>query len=53
MLSTLAELLGVSLIAVFAWFVWQPLPLAVVGAALIVGSYASNRTPKLKPEESE
>ena len=52
MLSALAELLGVALLAAFAWFVWPPLPLLVVGAALIAGSYANNRTSKPKPEES-
>jgi len=38
-LTTLLDLLGVALLAVFAWFVWPPLPLAVVGVAVIAASY--------------
>lgn len=51
MLSTIADLLGVALVATFAWFVWQPLPLLVVGLALLAASYASSRVPKTEEIE--
>lgn len=38
MLTTLLDLLGVTLIAAFAWFIWPPLPLIVVGLAVLVAS---------------
>ena len=38
MLSTLLDLLAVSCLVVFAWFVWPPLPLAVVGLAALAAS---------------
>lgn len=39
MLTTVLDLLGVSLLAVFAWFVWPPLALAVLGSAALVASW--------------
>ena len=39
MLTTALDLLGVALVAVFAWFVWPPLPLLVVGAAILFASW--------------
>lgn len=43
MLTTLLEILGVTLLAVFAFFVWPPLPLLVVGAAILAGCWAAER----------
>lgn len=43
MLTTLLELLGIVLVAVFAWFVWPPLPLLVVGVALLVAAWSFER----------
>lgn len=40
MLTTLLDLLGLTLIAAFAWFVWPPLPLLVCGVAVLAASYA-------------
>ncbi|HEY9494721.1 MAG TPA: hypothetical protein VIR15_07710 [Intrasporangium sp.] len=42
-MSIVLELLGLLLVAAFAWFVWQPLPLLVVGAALLAASYVRER----------
>lgn len=39
MLGYALDTLGVVCLAVFAWFVWEPLPLAVIGSALLLGSY--------------
>jgi hypothetical protein len=36
--STILDLLGIALLAACAWFVWAPLPLAVVGVAALVAS---------------
>ncbi len=41
--STLLDLMGVSLVAGFAWFVWPPAPLLVVGVAALVASWARTR----------
>jgi hypothetical protein len=38
-LTTLLDLLGVALLATFAWFVWAPLPLCVVGVAILAASW--------------
>lgn len=38
MLTTALDVFGVALLAVFAWFVWPPLPFAVVGAASLAAS---------------
>lgn len=43
MLTTLLDLLGVALIAAFAFFVWPYLPLLVVGAAVLVASWKAER----------
>lgn len=43
MLTTLLDLLGVALIACFAWFVWEPAPLLVVGAASLIASRQAAR----------
>lgn len=48
MLSTALELLGVVLLAVFGWFVWPPLPLAVAGAACLLAAWRYE-TSKPKP----
>jgi hypothetical protein len=39
MLGTLLDLLGVVCLASLAWFVWEPLPLGVVGVAALVMSW--------------
>jgi len=39
MLTTVLDLLGVALLAGFAWFVWPPLVLAVVGVAILAASW--------------
>lgn len=39
MLTTVLDLLGVALLATFAFFVWPPLTLAVLGAAALVASW--------------
>lgn len=38
MLTTALDLLGVTLLAVFAWFVWPPLVALVVGVAALAAS---------------
>jgi hypothetical protein len=38
-LTTLLDLLAVACLAAFAWFVWEPLPLAVVGLAALAVSW--------------
>lgn len=40
MVTTVLDLLGVVCLAVFAWFVWPPAVLAVVGVALLAVSFA-------------
>lgn len=35
MFTTLLDLLAVICLAVFAWFIWPPLPLLVVGVAAL------------------
>ncbi len=45
MLDVLLDLLGVALIAGMAWFVWEPAPLGVVGAALLFASWSRSRVP--------
>lgn len=44
MLDVALDLLGVALIAGLAWFVWEPLPLGVVGVACLVASWAHARS---------
>lgn len=39
MLTTALDLLAVASLAAFAWFVWEPLPLVVIGAAAIAASW--------------
>lgn len=43
MLSNALDLIGVSCLAVLAWFVWAPLPLAVVGVAALLASWRLSR----------
>lgn len=43
MLTTALDLLGVAAICAFAWFVWQPLPLLVLGAACVAASRQMSR----------
>jgi hypothetical protein len=43
MLTTALEILGIAAISGFAWFVWPPLVLLVIGVALILSSRAANR----------
>ncbi len=43
MLTTLLDLLGVACLAVFAWFVWFPLPLLVLGVAALLESSRFSR----------
>lgn len=43
MLSTTLDLLAVVCLAVFAWFVWPPLPLAVVGLFALAASRKAAR----------
>lgn len=38
MLTTALDLSGVAALAAFAWFVWPPLVLLVVGAAALLAS---------------
>lgn len=38
MLTTILDVLGLLLVAAFAFFVWPPLSLLVVGAALLLAS---------------
>lgn len=44
MLSTALDLLGVALLAAFAWFVWPPLLLLVLGVAALLISWKSTRS---------
>lgn len=39
MLTTILDALGIALIAAFAWFIWPPAPLAVVGIGALVASW--------------
>lgn len=43
MLSTVLDLLAAASLAAFAWFVWPPLVLLVVGVAALVISWQSSR----------
>lgn len=43
MLTTYLDAIGLTLIAAFAWFVWAPLPLLVVGLALCAASWRASR----------
>lgn len=38
MLTTVLDLIAIVCLAVFAWFVWPPLPLLVVGLACLAVS---------------
>lgn len=38
-MTTVLDLVAVICLALFAWFVWHPLPLAVVGVACLAVSY--------------
>ena len=42
MLTTALDLLGVACLAVFAWFVWEPLPIAVIGLASLAASWRAS-----------
>lgn len=46
MLTTALDLLGVVALAVFAWFVWEPLPLAVCGAGALLASWRMSNAPR-------
>lgn len=39
MLTTLLDLLGLLLLAAFAWFVWPPATLAVLGIGALLASW--------------
>lgn len=43
MLTTALDLLGVVCLAAFAWFVWEPAPLLVVGAFALAASWKASR----------
>lgn len=43
MLTTLLDLVAIACLAVFAWFVWAPLPLLVVGLACLAISRRGSR----------
>lgn len=43
MLWTILEVLGVLLLALFAWFVWPPAAALVVGVALLLASWRNSR----------
>ena len=43
MFSTLLDLLGATALAVFAWFVWPPAALLVVGLAALLASRQAAR----------
>lgn len=43
MLTTLLGIFGAAAVAGFAWFVWPPLVLLVVGAALLVAAHEASR----------
>lgn len=42
MLTTALDLLGVACLATFAWFVWEPLPIVVVGLASLAASWRAS-----------
>lgn len=42
-LTTALDLLGVAALAALAWFVWEPLPLGVVGVACLLASRKASR----------
>jgi hypothetical protein len=44
-LIPVAELVGVACIAAFAFFVWPPACLLVVGTALLVATWQASRRP--------
>lgn len=39
MVTTILDVLGAALLAAFAWFVWEPAPLAVLGSAALLISW--------------
>lgn len=39
-MNNIAQAVGLALVAAFSWFVWEPLPLLVVGLVLIAGAEA-------------
>jgi hypothetical protein len=41
--TTLLDLLAVAALSTFAWFVWEPLPLLVVGLSCLVVSRRRSR----------
>lgn len=48
MVTTLLDLLGAAALGAFAWFVWPPAALLVVGAAALLASWRASKveTPK-------
>lgn len=44
MLTTALDLLGIAAVSTFAWFVWPPLPLLVVGLACLAASWRATTT---------
>ena len=47
MLTTLLDIIGIGLLAAFAWFLWPPLVLLVVGTfALLASRTLTGRRPR-------
>lgn len=51
MLTTLLDLLGVACLSIMAWFVWEPLPLVVVGLGSLVASRRLEHDRRRKPDQ--
>lgn len=46
LVTTVADIVGVLLLAAFSWFCWPPAPLLVLGVALLVASWQMSAPPK-------
>lgn len=49
MKTTILDILGVIFLASFAYFLWPPAPLLVLGAAFLLISWRSTSTPTQRP----
>lgn len=49
MKTTILDILGVIFLASFAYFIWPPAPLLVIGAAALLISWRLTSTPARRP----
>lgn len=52
-MTTVADVVGVLLLAAFAWFCWPPAALLVAGVASLVASWQLSAPPKLQEPEGD